>query len=54
MVAGEVRVVSPRELASRGEAAALALPVEASFTLHSSALALSEARVASLLAPNGA
>jgi len=42
------------ELASRGEAVALALPVEASLALHSSALALSVARVASLLAPNGA
>jgi len=40
------------ELASRGEAVALALPVEASLEMHNSTLALSEARV--VLAPNGA
>jgi len=50
----EARLASPEELASWGKAAALALPVKASLALHSSALALSEAGVALLLAPNGA
>ena len=54
MAVSEARIASPEELASRGEATILALPVKVSLALHSSALALSEAGVASLLAPNGA
>ena len=54
LVVGEARIGSPEELASRGKAVALALPVDTSLALHSSALALSEVSVASLLVPNGA
>ena len=48
------RIASPEELASLRKAVALALPVETSLALLCSALALSEVRVGSLLAPNGA
>ena len=54
MVVDKARIASPEELASQGEAVALALPVEASLALHCSAPTLREVGVASLLASNGA
>jgi len=53
LAVGEVKIASPKELASRSEAIALVMPVEANLALHGSALSLSKVGVASLLAPNG-
>jgi len=53
LAAGEVRITLPRELASHSKIV-LALLLEASFALSSNAFTLSEAAIASLLAPSGA
>jgi len=50
LVIGEANIDSPKEVALRSEASALFLLLETCLGLHSSALDLSEAKVASLIA----
>ena len=53
LVIGKAKIALPKRVASQGEATILVLPLEVNLALLHRALSSSEAKIASLLAPNG-